>query len=71
MHGKGILQATSLDDSPKPLLGLIADGFPRVGLSVAGSAYSRVAPEVTLDEVDSVLVTQVRLRSGYGIAERF
>jgi hypothetical protein len=42
-----------------------------MGLSVVGSAYSRVALEAALDEVGLVFVTRVRLRSWYGIAEWF
>jgi len=48
---------------------LISDRFLSVGLSVAGSACSRVALEAALDEVGSVLATQVRLRSWDGIAK--
>jgi hypothetical protein len=71
--GKGILPATSLNDSLRlPLLGLvISNGFPSVGLSVTGSACSRVALEVILHKVDLVLVTRMWLRSEYGIAEGF
>jgi hypothetical protein len=66
---KWTLQATSPDDPLKPLLGLlISNRFPTVGLSVAGSACSRVALEAALDEVGSVLATRVRLRSWDGIS---
>jgi hypothetical protein len=72
IRDKWTLRATSPDDPLKLLLDLlISDRLPSVGLSVAGSAYSRVALEAALDEVGSVLVTRVRLRSGYGMAERF
>jgi hypothetical protein len=70
IHDKWNLRATSLDNTPKPLLGLlISDRFLSVGLSVAGSACSRVALKAALDEVGSVLVIGVQLRSWYGIAE--
>jgi hypothetical protein len=54
IRDKWTLRATSLDDTPKPLLSLpISDRFPSLGLSVAGSTCTRVALEVALDKLRS------------------
>jgi len=72
IRNKWTLRVTSPDDPLKPLLGLlISNRFLSVGLSVAGSACSRVALEAILNKVGSVLAIRVRLRSWDGIAERF
>ena len=62
----------SSDNPLKPLFGLLGSGlFLNVGLSAAGSVWQRVALEAALDEIGSVFVIRVRLRSWYGIAEWF
>jgi hypothetical protein len=61
----------SSDNPLSPLFGLLDSSlFPSVG-TVAGSVCWRVALEAALDEVGSMFVTRVGLRSWYGILEWF
>ncbi|CZR52915.1 uncharacterized protein PAC_02792 [Phialocephala subalpina] len=60
--------APSSDNALNPLFGLLDSVLSlSVGLSVAGSVCSKVALEAALDEVGSVLVTGVRLRSWHKV----